>query len=93
MRQTARFPLGRCVMTRGASDAMTGCHVDPLTYLVRHASLDRGALDVEDHATNAQALNDGGRIVSSYYLPDETRIWIITEADRSLTTIMLPSEY
>lgn len=86
-------PLGRIVATPGALDAgapYPGCFVDMLT---RHQRQDWGDLEPDDRMLNDKALDDGGRLLSAYHLPDGTKVWVITEADRSATTIMLPSEY
>ena len=90
---TPRFPLGRTVATPGALVALVRARETPLPYLVRHAAGDWGDLDQDDRAENECALKDGCRILSAYRLADHTRIWIITEADRSVTTILLPDEY
>ena len=71
--------------------------VDPdyaMAALVQHLEGNWGLCDDEDWHTNNEALKHGGRILSSYPLPDEAGdFWIITEADRSVTTILLPSDY
>jgi hypothetical protein len=59
----------------------------------RHMNMDRGSLGAEDQLANLQAVREGTRVFSAYKLRDGTRIWIITEADRSVTTILLPEEY
>ncbi|MGA2440837.1 MAG: plasmid related protein, partial [Tepidisphaeraceae bacterium] len=59
----------------------------------RHRHGDWGAVSAEDWAANDRALADGERIVSAYCLKDGTKIWLITEADRSVTTFLLPDEY
>jgi len=56
-------------------------------------NLDPGVLGAEDQLANLQAVRDGTRVFSAYELRDGIRIWIITEADRSVTTILLPAEY
>jgi hypothetical protein len=56
-------------------------------------NLDPGSLGVEDQLRNLRAVRDGTRVFSAYELRDGTRIWIITEANRSMTTILLPEEY
>lgn len=61
--------------------------------LYRHATGDWGNLDDVDKAENDRALVDGGRLVSSFLSLDGTKFWIITEADRSATTVLLPEEY
>jgi hypothetical protein len=64
-----------------------------ITYLNRHAVCDWGELNQDDRLANAQALKNGSRLLSAYHLKDGTKIWIITEADRSATTVLLPDEY
>ena len=88
-----KFELGQCVTTPAAAAAMDRTDADPVRFLIRHAFLDPGALGPEDYATNVRAVKTGARVFSAYRLPDETKIWIITEADRSVTTILLPEEY
>lgn len=56
-------------------------------------NLDPGSLGAEDQLQNLRAVREGTRVFSAYELRDGTRIWIITEADRSATTILLPKEY
>ena len=65
---------------------------DPLRYLARHRSGDWGELDPQDRRENERSLKHGWRILSSYPVGDKT-VWVITEADRSVTTILLPEEY
>lgn len=89
----AKFPFGEVVATPGAAAALQAAAGRPLTYLRRHAQGDWGELDAEDRAENEFSLTNGLRLLSAYNLKDGTRIWIITEADRSVTTILLPSEY
>jgi hypothetical protein len=71
--------------------------VDPdygMSALVQHLSGDWGLCDREDWETNDDALANGGRLLSVYPLPDEPgNFWIITEANRSVTTMLLPSDY
>ena len=90
---TARFSLGSTVATPGAIEALARAGETPLPYLVRHSAGDWGDLDQHDKAENESALKDKLRILSAYLLADGTRIWVITEADRSVTTILLPEEY
>jgi len=59
----------------------------------RHMNMDRGSLGAEDQLANLQAGREDTRVFSAYELRDGTRIWIMTEADRSVTTILLPEEY
>jgi hypothetical protein len=86
-----KFSLGQIVATPGALDTLNQDQI--LDLLARHSRLDQGALDDEDHKANADALVDGTRIFSSYKLASDVKIWIITEADRSVTTLLLPEEY
>jgi hypothetical protein len=89
----ALFPLGQVVATPGALDALERAAESAADYLARHASGDWGELDAEDRAANDAALTDGSRILSAYTLGTKERLWIVTEHDRSYSTILLPSEY
>jgi hypothetical protein len=86
-----RFPLGQLTATPGALAAIDRETV--LAALRRHASGDWGDLDKEDKTANDQALRSGGRILSRYLAKSGEPFWVITEADRSSTTILLPDEY
>ncbi len=86
------FPLGQVVATPGALDALAAAGVTPTALLARHAAGDWGDVPPEDAAENERSVARGFRIISSYPVGDE-RMWIITEADRSATTLLLPSEY
>jgi hypothetical protein len=88
----APLPLGRVVATPGALKLLGKSGRHPFEYLARHASGDWGDLYAFDRRQNEIALRDGLRIFSSYDVP-AGRVWIITEADRSITTILLPEEY
>jgi len=90
---SAKFPLGQVVATPGALVALQTAGEDALVYLRRHAHGDWGELDEDDRQENEFSLTRQLRLLSAYTLSDGTRIWIITEADRSATTILLPSEY
>jgi hypothetical protein len=61
--------------------------------LLRHQFGDWGSVPSEDADANREAIETGCRILSSYYLNPDERVWIITEADRSVTTLLLPDEY
>jgi hypothetical protein len=87
------FDLGRVVATPGALRALEEARESPFTFLERHVSGDWGDLVEEDRQENELALKSGFRLFSAYRLGDETKIWIITEHDRSATTLLLPSEY
>ena len=88
----APFPLGRVVATPGALQLLEEAGEDPLRYLTRHASGDWGELDPHDRRENERSLKHGWRLLSSYPVGGKT-VWIITETDRSVTTILLPEDY
>lgn len=90
---TARFPLGRVVATPGALAALESANQTPLQFIARHAAGDWGEVDEHDHRENERSLKSGCRLLSAYRLRDNTKIWVITEADRSATTLLLPEEY
>ena len=89
----AKFNLGQLLSTPGAIEAATAAGDDLRTYLARHAAGDWGTVDGGDKRANARALVEGSRLLSAYLLSDGTKIWIITEADRAATTVLLPDEY
>ena len=84
--------LGRVVATRSALDFCTKHEINPSTLLQRHLGGDWGDLDMEDVEANVRALQWGGRIFTSYTLP-QGKLWVITEADRSSTCVLLPEDY
>ncbi len=86
------FPLGRVVATTGALKVLVEAGEDPLSLLSRHASGDWGELDAHDRRENERSLKNGWRVLSAYPV-GKRKVWIITEADRSVTTILLPEEY
>ena len=86
------FALGQIVATPGVLEALREAGHAPDELLRRHVSGDWGDLDEHDRKENVQALRNGSRILSAYHLPDGVKIWIITEADRSSTTLLLPEE-
>ena len=88
----APLPLGQVVATPGALKLLSEIGEDPFDYLARHATGDWGELCAFDRRQNEIALREGYRVLSSYDVLAE-RVWIITEADRSVTTILLPEEY
>jgi hypothetical protein len=92
-RRPPRFELGVCYMTPGAIVALVYNRLSAVALLRRHVSGDYGDLCAEDRAANEAALRTGARILSSYPLADGQKVWIITEADRSATTILTPDEY
>lgn len=90
---TARFHLGRTVATPGALAALEESHQSPAQFLSRHIAGDWGDLDPDDRQANEDALLHGNRLLSSYQTSNSQKLWIITEADRSATTLLLPDEY
>ncbi len=85
--------LGLVVATPGALTALAEAHESAEWYLRRHQSGDWGDLCPEDRAVNRQALRLGQRVLSEYGLPTGEKLWIITDWDRSVTTLLLPVEY
>ncbi len=88
-----KFPLGRTVATPGALAALAKAEQTPNEFLDRHVTGDWGEVDEEDAQENEFSLMNGLRLLSAYRTKLDERIWIITEADRSVTTILLPEEY
>ncbi|MGD0265511.1 MAG: hypothetical protein ABSD47_11265 [Candidatus Methylomirabilota bacterium] len=86
-----KFPLGRLLATPGALRCLT--HDDMLSALARHAAGDWGDLCAEDCAENELSLREGFRLFSAYHSAAGVKFWIITEADRSATTVLVPEEY
>ena len=86
------LPLGRIVAAPGALEVLAEAGEDLRSLLDRHRSGDWGDLDEDDRRENERSLRYGWRIFSSYPVDGKT-IWIITEADRFVTTILLPEEY
>lgn len=87
------FYPGEMVATPNALAAIVTAGATPDVFLMRHLRGDWSEMAEEDRATNRDAVTRGGRIFSSYGVTTATRVWVITEADRSVTTILLPSEY
>nr|WP_314352998.1 type I restriction endonuclease subunit M [Comamonas thiooxydans] len=96
LQSPARFPLGQLVATPGALELLELHRVGLFDLLARHLRGDWGDVGAEDAHANDQALIHGYRLLSCYTLvpgdPD-TRVWIISEADRSVTTALKPEEY
>ena len=84
--------LGRALATPGALRTLWEEGEDPLRLLARHASGDWGGLDAHDRRENRRSLKNGCLELSSYPV-GQGKVWVITEADRSVTTILLPEEY
>jgi len=88
------FQLGRVVATPGALRAIEENNVDSWSLLLRHANGDWGCIPEEDRLENRLSVENGYRVMSSYPLNDRgDKLWIITEADRSSTCLLLPEEY
>lgn len=87
-----RFKLGRILATPAAIEAVDRASISIVHLLIRHLRGDWGDLSESDRQQNELALTAGGRLLSSYPIA-EARLWIITEADRSSTTLLLPEEY
>jgi hypothetical protein len=88
-----RFQLGRIYATPGAIDALKDANESAQTFINRHARLERGELGEEDYKENLFSVDKRLRIFSAYRTANGVKIWCITEADRSATTLLLPSEY
>lgn len=90
-----RFSLGRTVATANAMEVLARRDQEGLisTVLARHVLGDWGDVPPEDAETNEQALKQGGRLMSVYKVDDSLTLWVITERDRSYTTILLPEDY
>lgn len=91
--QTSLFPLGQVVATPGALEALTEAGQTPWALLQRHQTGDWGDVPPEDQQENNFSLQHELRILSAYTLRTGVKLWLITEADRSYTTLLLPSEY
>jgi hypothetical protein len=90
---SAVLELGEVVATPGALEALAEARVEPRVLLARHQSGDRGEIPPEDARENVRSLEHGWRVLSSYPLSTGARVWILTEADRSSTCLLAPSEY
>lgn len=89
----ALFSLGQVVATPGALEAFQEAGQAPHEFLARHIHGDWGELDEADKQENERSVEHGFRILSAYSLSTGVKIWIITEYDRSVSTLLLPSEY
>jgi hypothetical protein len=96
MNTTAKFPLGSVVITTNALNTISDVAPDSTErifgLLARHRSGDWGNVDNEDKRSNNAALKHGDRILSSYDI-EGIKVWVITEHDRSITTVLLPEDY
>lgn len=93
MKAPPLFDIGQTVATPAALQAMQEHQVSAFDLLLRHVSGDYGDVCEEDRNSNKRAVIEGTRILSSYKIAPELTIWIITEADRSVTTLLLPEDY
>ena len=90
----ARFSPGQVVMTTGVDELVRQGRLNPTPYLRRHLHGDWGDLSGDDRRLNDAALASGeDRLFSSYQVMPDLKLWIITEWDRSVTMLLLPSEY
>lgn len=87
------FPLGQIFLTIGAQDALEESNQLPNEYLARHQSGNWGLVCEDDRKENELSLKEGFRILSAYKLDSDVKIWVITEADRSSSCLILPEEY
>ena len=92
MSNRSLFSMGEVVVTTNALSHTKQYKIDLMTLLGRHSSGDWGDLEEDDKYANEDALREWTRIFSSYNFAP-IKIWIITEANRSLTTILLPEDY
>jgi hypothetical protein len=87
------FEVGQTVLTPAALEALQQSGISVASLLYRHQRGDWGGLENEDIARNNAALRLGSRLFSSYQITESIKIWVITEADRSVTTLLLPEDY
>lgn len=87
------FNLGKVFLTIGARETLDESNQNAMEFLTRHQSGDWGIVGKEDVQENELSVKEGFRILSAYKSNNDVKIWIITEADRSSTTLLLPSEY
>jgi hypothetical protein len=87
------FPLGRIYLTPGASKELESANQEPFEFLSKHQTGDWGIVGKEDSQENDFSVKNGFRILSAYKTNKNVKLWIITEADRSCSTILLPEEY
>jgi len=87
------FPLGNVYLTIGAREALEGSNQTPNEFLAKHQSGDWGLVCEDDKRENQLSVKEGFRILSSYRTSQNVKIWVITEADRTSTTLLEPNEY
>ena len=86
------FPLGHLLATPQVLSVLDAHGIAPLTLLQRHVQGDWGELVAEDQQVNQEALREGARLLSSYHIAPGITVWIITEADRSVTNLLMPDD-
>ena len=91
--KTPLFPLGKVVATPGALALLEEHGRNAAEFLLRHERGDWGDVGDQDKRANEDGLRHGARLLSVYPIADQSRLWIITEADRSSTCLLLPEEY
>ncbi len=89
----SKFPLGQVVATPGALDALERASETPVAFIARHRLGDWGEVCDSDKKLNDDAVVQGERLMSAYSTRLGEKVWVITEADRSSTTLLLPEEY
>ncbi len=92
-KSVALFPLGEVYLTIGAQEALEESNQTTVEFLARHQKGDWGLVCEDDRRENELSLKEGFRILSSYKTSKGVKIWIISEASRDSTTLLLPSEY
>lgn len=93
MTQKPKFKMGQLCSTPGALKAMNNAGQNPMAFVGRHLNGDWGEVCTDDQQANEEALDSNLRLLSAYRTNEGVKLWVITEADRSLTTILLPEEY
>lgn len=88
-----KFGLGQLLATPGALDALEEANQSPQEFVNRHLRLEQGELSEADHKENLFSVDKHLRVFSAYRTAKGVKVWVITEADRSATTILLPEEY
>lgn len=90
---TTLFKLGRLVATPPAISLLESSGVSIWSLVVRHVAGDFGDVDADDRQANEDAIRHGGRVLSSYVLPNDEKVWVLTESDRSSTCVLTPDCY
>ena len=93
LQRPGKFDLGHLVMTPGANETLRAARQVPLEFLLRHKNGNWGELPEEDVRENEWSLENGARLFSAYQTRTDEKLWVITEWDRSVTTLLLPEEY